>query len=83
LISVNADGRGRRHLGSMGKAATDAWAAYIAHRLRAHARLCLQVAGESPCVRTAGDFARLADHCSRAANELASAALATESQRCH
>lgn len=44
--------------------------AYIAQRLRAHARLCLQVAVESRSEQTAGDLARLADLCRRTANEL-------------
>ena len=67
----------------MGKPATDASSAYIARRLRAHARLCLQVAVESLSEQTAGDFVRLAEHCSRKADELEPAALAAESPRFH
>ncbi len=48
--------------------------AYIAQRLRAHARLCLQVAVESRSEQTAEDLARLADLCHRTADELAPAA---------
>ena len=67
----------------MAKPVTDASSAYIARRLRAHARLCLQVAVESPCEQTAGDFARLAEHCRRKANELETAVGTSESVRYH
>ena len=39
----------------------------IAERLRAHARLCRQIAEQSWSEEVAGRLARLADECSRAA----------------
>ncbi len=83
LTSVNADPRKRTHLGRMARPATSASFAYIADRLRAHARLCRQVALECRGERGAGEFARLADHCSRTANELATVISAAESTRYH
>jgi len=67
----------------MAKFVTDASSAYLAQRLRAHARLCLQVAAESRSEQTAGAFARLADLCSRTAKELEPAARAAGSHRYH
>jgi hypothetical protein len=83
LTSINADAAGRVHQGSMAKVPTNASSAYVAQRLRAHARLCLQVALECPSAGAAGEFVRLADHCSRTANELAQLVRAAESPRYH
>jgi hypothetical protein len=46
-------------------------AAHIAQRLRAHARLCEQVALESWSEDTAAMLLRVADDCNRAATEIA------------
>jgi hypothetical protein len=77
------DPDGRVHQSSMARVTTDASSSYVAQRLRAHARLCLQVALECPSEGAASEFVRLAEHCSRTANELAQLVLAAESPRYH
>jgi hypothetical protein len=67
----------------MARPPTDLSSAYVAQRLRAHARLCLQVALESRSELAASDFARLADRCSRMANELEPVAGSAGSPRYH
>lgn len=83
LTSINANPVGRLHKDSMARATTNVSSAYFVQRLRAHARLCLQVALECPSEGAAGEFVRLAEHCSRTANELAQVAPAAETPRYH
>jgi hypothetical protein len=83
LTSINAGPAGRVHQGGMDRATINASAAYVAQRLRAHARLCLQVALECPSEGAACEFVRLAEHCSRTANELTQLVLPAESPRYH
>jgi hypothetical protein len=83
LTSINANPAAPVHQEDMARITSDASSAYVVQRLRAHARLCLQVALECPSEGAAGEFVRLADHCSRTANELAQLVRAAESPRYH
>jgi hypothetical protein len=69
LILVNASPADRPHkaISSNDVAGPVANSSRIAERLRAHARLCRQIAEQSWSEEVAERLARLADECSRAA----------------